>query len=78
MKKHSLQLTPCSRRTKPKINHLKPLFKMQLESCARAVIASENRSTYGNNINTEIDFIPTLYTLFLRLNTCSFSLFGKK
>ncbi|AQQ01809.1 hypothetical protein B0W48_19730 [Pseudoalteromonas aliena] len=67
MKKHSPQLTKRLWRTKPIINYLKFLFKTQLESRARAVIASENRLTGCNSRIIEIDLIPTLYTLYLKI-----------
>ena len=67
METHDSQLATCLQREKSIIDDLKLLFKTQLESCARAVIASKNRSTYRNSRNTEIDFIPTLYTLCFKI-----------
>jgi hypothetical protein len=67
MEAQSSQLTKRLRRAKPIICYLKSLLKMQLESCAKAVIVSESSSTYRNNIHTEIDFTPILYTLCFKI-----------
>lgn len=67
MEKHSPQLIKRLRRAKPIICYLKSLLKMQLEPCTKAVIVSESSSTYRNNIHTEIDLVPTLYTLCFKI-----------
>lgn len=67
MEAKSSQPTKRLRRAKPIISYLKSLLKMQLESCAKAVIPSESSSTYRNIIYIEIDSVPTLYTLCFKI-----------